>query len=236
MCKQNVVLLKLTGEFLRNGAQASIDSTYIRELARQIRSLQSSHYFGIVIGGGNFFRGAQEGLAIGMTASVSDQVGMLATIMNGLILQDLFGQEGVEAELFSAVDCSTAATPISPQNLQMALRAKDCLIFAGGLGNPFFTTDTTAIVRAMQIQAREVWKVTKVDGIYTQDPCLDPAAQRLTTLSYTQALERQLAIMDETALSLAREHGLVIRVFSLYAPQALVRAAHESSFGSRLLP
>lgn len=236
MCKQNVVLLKLTGEFLRNGGQATVDSTYVRELARQIRSLQSTHYFGIVIGGGNFFRGKQEGSAIGMTSSVSDQVGMLATIMNGAILQDLFGQEGLEVELFSAVDCPSVAVPVSPQGLRTALRTKDCIIFAGGMGNPFFTTDTTAVVRALQIQAREVWKVTKVDGVYTQDPRLDPSAQRLSTMSYTQALDRHLGIMDETALALAREHGVVIRVFSLFTPQALVRAAHESSFGSRLLP
>lgn len=236
MCKQNVVLLKLTGEFLRNSNQGPIDSIYVRELARQISALQSTHYFGIVVGGGNFFRGAKEGIALGMKDSTSDSVGMLATMMNGVILQDLFAQEGLEAELFSALECPSIASSPSPQNMRTALRAKDCIIFAGGMGNPFFTTDTTAIVRALEINAREVWKVTKVDGIYTQDPRLDPNAERFSSLTYAQALEQQLEIMDETALALAREHGVVIRVFSLFTPQALVRAAHESSFGSRLLP
>lgn len=236
MCKQNVILLKLTGEFLQNGHQGPIDSIYVRELARQIKALQATHYFGIVVGGGNFFRGKQEGAALGMRACTSDYVGMLATLMNGTILHDLLAQEGLETELFSALDCTAIARPISPQNIETAMRTKDCLIFAGGLGTPFFTTDTTAIVRALQIQAREVWKVTKVDGIYTADPRLHPNAQRFLQVTYNQVLQERLEIMDETAIALAREHGVIIRVFSLFAPQALIKAAHESSFGSKIVP
>ncbi len=128
------------------------------------------------------------------------------------------------------------ALPLSPQGLQNALRTKDCIIFGGGMGNPFFTTDTTSIVRAIQINASEVWKITKVDGIYTEDPRISPDAKRIQTITYTEALEKKLAIMDETAFSLARQHTIVVRVFSLYTPQALMRAAHESSFGSKILP
>jgi uridylate kinase len=237
MCKQNIVLLKLTGEFLKNAhASAVIDSLYVRELARQIRALQPTHYFGIVVGGGNFFRGTKEGVTLGMTPNTSDTVGMLATLMNATILQDLFAQEGVEAELFSALECPDVASAISPQMLRKALRTKDCIIFGGGLGNPFFTTDTTSIVRALQIQATEVWKITKVDGIYSEDPRFNPKAERIAELSYTEAMEKKLEIMDETAFSLAREHRIIVRVFSLYTPQALIRAAHETSFGSKILP
>lgn len=237
MCKQNIVLLKLTGEFLKNAhASAAIDSLYVRELARQIRALQPTHYFGIVVGGGNFFRGTKEGVALGMTPNTSDTVGMLATLMNATILQDLFAQEGVEAELFSAFDCPTVACSLSPQKLRNALRTKDCIIFGGGMGNPFFTTDTTSIVRAIQMEASEVWKITKVDGIYNEDPRLNPKAERIPELTYSDAMAKKLEIMDETAFSLAREHKIIVRVFSLYTPQALVKAAHETSFGSKILP
>lgn len=237
MCKQNVILLKLTGEFLRNSHEAAvIDSTYIRELARQIRMLQQSHYFGIVVGGGNFFRGAKEGVALGMTPNTSDTVGMLATLMNAAILQDLFAQEGLAAELFSGLECQSVALPLSPQGLRSALRTKDCILFGGGLGNPFFTTDTTSIVRAIQIGAHEVWKITKVDGIYSHDPKIHNHAERLHHITYGEVLEKKLEIMDQTAFALAQEHKLIVRVFSLYTPNALMRAAQETSFGSKIVP
>lgn len=235
MCGQKIVLLKITGEFLNSDAEV-INASSIREIALQIRELQSSHYFGIVIGGGNFFRGSQEGAALGLSSNMRDQVGMLATLMNGAIIQDLFAQEGLDAQLFSAIDCPSVASPLSPQELTFALRTRDCIIFAGGLGNPFFTTDTTAVVRGLQIGADEIWKATKVDGIYTEDPKINAAAQRIDTLTYTEALENHISIMDEAAFALARKNKISIKVFSLFTPKALIRAAHESSFGSTIIP
>lgn len=235
MCGQKIVLLKVTGEFLNSDAEC-INASSIRNLAAQIRELQESYYFGIVIGGGNFFRGSQEGAALRLSPNMSDQVGMLATVMNGAIIQDLFAQEGLDAQLFSAIDCPSIASPLSPQEISFSLRTRDCIIFAGGLGNPFFTTDTTAVVRGLQIGADEIWKATKVDGIYTQDPKVHPGAQRLDTLTFTEALEKNISIMDEAAFSLARKHKITIKVFSLFTPQALIRAAHEPSFGSTIVP
>jgi uridylate kinase len=235
MCGQKIVLLKITGEFLNSEADV-INTSSIRDIARQIRELKASHYFGIVIGGGNFFRGAQEGLALGLSPNMSDQVGMLATIMNGAIIQDLFKQEGLDAQLFSALECPSVASSLSPQEISFALRTRDCIIFAGGLGNPFFTTDTTAVVRGLQIGADEIWKATKVDGVYTQDPKIHATAQRIDTITYTEALAKNLTIMDESAFSIARKHKIGIKIFSLFTPQALVRAAHEPSFGSTIVP
>lgn len=231
MCNKKIVLLKLTGEFL-TGTKDTVDSNHVRGLARQIKELQSSRYFGIVIGGGNFFRGDRQGKDLGMTANNRDYVGMLATLMNGIILQDIFGQEGLDAYLFSALDCPSVAAPVSSQALTHACRTSDCIIFSGGMGNPFFTTDTTAVVRAVQLGAHEMWKMTKVDGVYTQDPVTHPEAKRLETITYDQAIKQNLNIMDDTAFALARKHGLSLRVFSLFAEQSLIRAAHDKSFGS----
>ena len=236
MCKQKVVLLKLTGEFL-TGDKEAVKSNYIRELCRQIKELQASHYFGIVIGGGNFFRGSRQGEALGMTPNNRDQVGILATLMNGVILQDIFAQEGLDAQLFSALECPAIASSISPQALKFACRTRDCIIFSGGMGSPFFTTDTTAVVRAIQIEAKEIWKMTKVDGVYTQDPHAYPdKAELLPRLTYTQALEKKLHIMDESAFGLARQYRIPIRIFSLFADRSLIRAAHDASFGSLITP
>lgn len=235
MCRQKIILLKITGEFLNSDAEC-INASSIRDIALQIRELKDSYYFGIVIGGGNFFRGSQEGAALRLSPNMSDQVGMLATLMNGAIIQDLFAQEGLDAQLFSAIDCPSVASALSPQELSFALRTRDCIIFAGGLGNPFFTTDTTAVVRGLQIGADEIWKATKVDGIYTQDPKIHATAERIDTLTYTEALAKNISIMDESAFSLARKHKIPIKVFSLFTPQALIRAAHETSFGSTIIP
>jgi uridylate kinase len=232
---QKLVLLKITGEFLRNENKDIVDSSYIRGLARQIKSLRSSHYFGIV-GGGNFFKGSREGDKLGMSPETADYVGMLATVMNGIILQDIFGQEGLDAKLFSAFDCPNVASTISPQELKFGLRASDCMIFAGGIGNPFFTTDTAAIVRAIQIGAHEVWKATKVDGVYTEDPRINSQAKRIPVITFAEALDRHIGVMDETAFALAKEHKLPIKIFSLFAPDSLIMAAKQTSFGSMVIP
>ena len=231
MCNRKIVLLKLTGEFL-TGTKDTVEARHIRELACQIKELQSSHYFGIVIGGGNFFRGDRQGKDLGMTENNRDHVGMLATVMNGIILQDIFAQEGIDAHLFSALDCPSIASHVSSQALQFACRTSDCIIFSGGTGSPLFTTDTAAVVRAVQIGAQELWKMTKVDGIYTTDPHVHSEAKIITTITYKQAIERGLAVMDQTAFTLARKHELSLRIFSLFAERSLVRAAHDKSFGS----
>ena len=230
--KKKIILLKLSGEAFISKDHSTVDATVVRSYARQIKTLWDSHQFGIVIGGGNFFRGNQHGKRLGISNSASHQAGMLATMMNGLILQDIFGQEQVPSTLFCALDCPSIGNPLAPQAIQTAMAQEQCVIFTGGMGNPFFTTDTTAIVRGLQIKAAEVWKATKVDGIYSDDPNKNPEAHLLRQVSYAEALTQRLGIMDATALALAQEHHMPIRVFSLFVPDSLIRAATDNNFGS----
>jgi uridylate kinase len=231
--KKNV-LVKLTGEMLLAADQKTLDGGIVRSFARQIKQLSSSHRFSIVIGGGNFFRGKQQGPGLRMTVGTSHYVGMLATMMNGLILQDLFQQEGVACTIFSGIDCPIMGKPIAPQTIDQALTTDQCLIFTGGLGTPFFSTDTTAVVRALQVNAHEVWKATKVDGVYTDDPIKNSNAQLLKRVTFAHALSQGLAIVDAPALALAQEHDLILRVFSLFNDNALLNAAQDSNFGSSI--
>jgi uridylate kinase len=232
MKSKQAILLKLTGEILKITPQNSIDGSLLRNIAQQIRELSATHYFGIVIGGGNFFRGNKQGLALGLSPSVGHQIGMLATMMNGLIVKDIFEQEGVRSTLFSAIPSSEIGIPISNQGIKNALERGDCTIFAGGTGNPFFTTDTTAVLRGLQIEADYVWKGTNVDGIYSADPRLFPDAHFIKRITYQDALNNNCKILDATAFVLAKEHGLKIRVFNIFKNNALINASHNLDFGS----
>jgi len=227
---KKIVLLKLTGEILSKDRQ--LDPEKVIAIANQIKQLSSTHYFGIVIGGGNFFRGTRQGTALGLTPSVGHQVGMLATMMNGLIVKDLFEQQNLPSSLFCAVPSPEIGAPVSHQAINAALAKGHCIVFSGGTGNPFFSTDTTAVLRALQINAHEVWKGTLVDGIYTADPKKNSSAQRLASVSYQEFLNNQLGVMDATAIALAWQHNLLIRVFNIFEHNSLLNAAHENSFAS----
>lgn len=220
-----VVLLKLSG-------QACSNSELIRHLAHQIKQLSRTQLFGIVIGGGNFFRGSQQGKQLGMSSLAGHQVGIMATLLNGLILEDLFYQEGLETRIFSAIDCPTAGQSPAPSEIRTAIHERICMIFTGGTGSPYFTTDTNALVRALQIGAQEVWKATDVVGIYDKDPKKYNDAQLLSHVNYHYALHNKLGIVDSTALVMAQEHTIPIRVFSMYEPNSLMHAASNASYGS----
>lgn len=226
------ILLKVTGEILSDTKTGLLCDEHVRFVAQQIKILSETHYFGIVIGGGNFFRGSKHGTKLGITPSVGDQIGMLATMMNGLIIKDLFEQEGLPSSLFCAVPAPEVGAPISQQTIKTALDKGNCLIFSGGTGNPFFTTDTTAILRGLQIEAREVWKGTHIDGIYNADPKKNAQAQLLKHVTYQDALKQELRIMDATAFALAKEHHLKIRVFDIFKENSIVYAATHEDFGS----
>ena len=220
------ILLKLTGNVLDKGP------ALLENIAAQIKQLDQT--FGIVIGGGNFFRGARQSKELHISEHTGHKIGMLATIMNGLIIQDIFEQAGITTTLFSALPCETVALPISPQGLHKALRDSHCVIFSGGTGNPYFSTDTTAVVRALQMKAKQIWKATKVEGIYSADPQKDTTAELLKNVTYQQALEQDLGIMDATAFALAKDHDLELRVFNIFSDNALIQAAQDPHFGSRV--
>lgn len=234
MSTKKRVLLKLTGELLLSEDKKQLTAFTLNNLIRQLKELHSTHDFGIVIGGGNFFRGNQHGKALGLSAAAGHQVGMLATMMNGIIIKDLLEQQGLQTTLFSALTCPEIGSSITTQSIDNALQQGKILLFTGGTGNPFFTTDTSAILRGLQIKADEVWKGTHVDGVYSADPKKDPHAVLLSTVSYKEALEHRYGIMDATAFALAYEHRMLIRIFNIFTPHALKRASQEPHFGTRI--
>lgn len=229
------ILLKLSGTILVDQTTGKPSITLLKSLIDQIITLHASHQFALVIGGGNIFRGQKHGKDLQLRASTAHQIGMLATVCNGLVIQDICTQKALDCQLFCAIEVPSIAQNITVAALDAALAAHHLVIFTGGTGNPFFTTDTCAVVRALQIDAHEVWKATNVDGVYTSDPEHNPTAKKITRLLYTDALAQQLAIMDSAAYALANTHKLPIRIFDVFAPNALLNAAHNENFGSILL-
>lgn len=226
MSARKTILLKLTGDIIAH-TPTGLNADRVRLIASQIKQL-NDFQFSIVTGGGNFFRGAKQGDEVAITHQVSHYVGMLATTMNGLIIQDIFEAAGIATILFSALEMPEIGVPISPQNIRRALEKGSCLIFTGGMGNPYFTTDTNAVLRALQINAHELWKGTKVAGVYSKDPRVSPDAQFMHTLSYKEALEKELGIMDLSAFALAEHYKMPLRIFNIFSEDALIQAAYHN--------
>ncbi len=231
---KKIVVLKLTGEILKT-TEKGIDALLLESIAKQIKELLGTIRFGLVMGGGNFFRGSIHSEDAHISEKVGHNVGMLATMMNGLIIQDVFERHNISTTLFSALECESVGLALSPQNISQALQKKDCLIFVGGTANPFFTTDTTAVVRALQIDAKELWKATKVDGVYTSDPEKHPAAALLKTVTYRKAIDDELNVMDSAAFALADQYKIQTRVFNVFLENALIKVATDASFGSTIV-
>lgn len=232
MNNRSKILLKLTGEIFLDPKTRELNATTVNSVILQIKKLHATHQFGIVVGGGNFFRGNEHGKRLGITASVGHQIGMLATLMNGLILKDLLEKQDLCAALLCAMPSPEIGEAISQQSINAALENDCTIVFAGGTGNPFFTTDTNAILRSLQISAPEVWKGTSIDGVYDADPRLHPNAKRLKTVRYTEAFEKKLGIMDLTAYAMAEQHDKKVRVFNIFEENALIKAAQDKEYGS----
>jgi uridylate kinase len=226
------VLLKLSGEALMGEKQYGIDPAITTQIARDVQDVQSLGVeTAIVIGGGNIFRGVA-GTARGMDRATGDYMGMLATVINGLALQDALEQHGVNTRVMSAIEMRAVAEPFIRRRAIRHLEKGRAVIFAAGTGNPYFTTDTAAALRAMEIRAGVIMKATKVDGIYTADPMKDPSATKFDTISYLQVLEQRLQVMDATAISLCMDNQLPILVFNLRTPGNLRRAVMGEPVGS----
>jgi len=226
------ILVKLSGEALMGEGDYGIDPAFLRRLATEIRSVcEAGVEIGLVVGGGNLFRGA--GLArAGMDRVTGDHMGMLATVMNALALQDALESMNVPTRVMSAVRINQVCEDYIRRRAVRHLEKGRVIIFAAGTGNPFFTTDTAASLRAVEIDAALLLKATKVDGIYDSDPMLNPAAKRYDRLTYDQVLDQRLNVMDQTAIVLCRDHQLPLRVFNLNDPGALVRAATGEDVGT----
>jgi uridylate kinase len=220
------VLVKLSGEALMGAAAFGIDSDTLAGIARQIQTvLRLGVQVGVVMGGGNFWRGATVADELGMETATAHYAGMLATVMNALALQDVLENTGVTVRTQSAIAIQAVAEPYIRRRAIRHLEKGRVVIFAAGTGNPFMTTDTAAALRAVEIGA-EVLLMAKngVDGVYDADPRTVPTARKYLHLSYIEALSRRLAVMDSTALSLCMENDLPIVVFDLAADQSIVRA------------
>jgi uridylate kinase len=226
------ILVKLSGEALMGDSDYGIDPAFLRRLATEIRSVQETGIeIGVVVGGGNLFRGA--GLArAGMDRVTGDHMGMLATVMNSLALQDALESMAVATRVMSAVRINQVCEDYIRRRAVRHLEKGRVIIFAAGTGNPFFTTDTAASLRAIEIEADLLLKATKVDGVYDADPMLNPAAKRYDRLTYDQVLDQRLNVMDQTSIVLCRDHRLPLRVFNLNDPGALVRAAAGDDVGT----
>jgi uridylate kinase len=218
------VLLKLSGEALMGEQSFGISRTTLEHTVRDIAEVvRLPVEVAIVIGGGNIFRGVALG-ASGMERATADYMGMMATIMNAMALQDAMQRAGLEARVQSALNVEQVVEPYIRPKAMRYLEEGKVVIFAAGTGNPFFTTDTAAALRGTEVGAQIVLKATKVDGVYSADPNKDPSALRYTRISFDDALARNLQIMDSTAFALCRDQQLPIRVFNIAKPGALLRA------------
>ena len=212
------VLLKISGEALMGPGEYGLDAQTVVRVAGEIKSvLAMGVEVAVVIGGGNIFRGVS-GAAKGMERASADYMGMLATAINALAMQNALEQQGVHTRVLSAIPMSTVCEPYIRRRAIRHLEKKRVVIFAAGTGNPFFTTDTAAALRASEMGCDALLKATKVDGVYSADPKKDPTATRYDRLGYLEVLARDLGVMDASAISLARENHIPILVFSIQEP------------------
>ncbi|MDD3117774.1 MAG: UMP kinase [Victivallales bacterium] len=215
------VLLKISGEALKGGNDFGYQAEAVREIVEKIRHIvDRGMEVALVCGAGNIWRGAN-GAGDGMDRVTADHMGMLATIMNGLCLRDAFTAAGLAAEVFSAIPVGAVARTFDRLEAIRAMEAGKIVIFAGGTGSPFFTTDTTAALRALETDCEAVLKATKVDGVYSADPFKDPQAERFPAISFAEAINRRLKVMDSTAFSMCSDNGLPIIVFNFSDPESL---------------
>ena len=218
------ILLKLSGEALMGSDSYGIERETIDRIVAEVAEVaRLGIQVAIVIGGGNIFRGVAPGAA-GMDRATADYMGMLATLMNALALQDAFRRAGVESRVQSALRIDQVAEPYIRGRALRHLELNRVVIFAAGTGNPFFTTDTAAALRGREMGVDIVLKATKVDGVYTSDPLKDSSARRYESLTFDEAIVKNLKVMDATALALCRDQNMLLKVFSIFVPGALKRA------------
>jgi uridylate kinase len=226
------VLLKLSGEALMGRGDYGIDPEVIRAMAREIMEAQrAGAQIGLVIGGGNIFRGA--GLAAaGMDRVTGDHMGMLATVINSLAMQDALEKSGASARVMSAIKINEVCEDYIRRRAVRHLEKGRITIFAAGTGNPFFTTDSAAALRATEIGAELLLKATKVDGIYDSDPMKNPGAKRFESLGYDEVIARNLQVMDTTAFALCRDNRIPLRIYDMMQPGALMRILRGEPLGT----
>jgi uridylate kinase len=228
------VLLKISGEALVGEQSFGIDIKVAHSVAEEIKQV---HNLGVevavVVGGGNIFRGLSKS-AGSMDRSSADYIGMLATVMNAVVLQDALERTGIQTRVLSAIDIPEMAEPFIRRRAIRHLEKGRIVIFAAGTGNPFFSTDSAAALRALEIKAEVILKATKVDGVYSADPMKDPTATRFDCITYLEVLEKQLKVMDASAISLCMDNNLPIVVFNMRTPGNIARVVTNDGIGTRV--
>jgi uridylate kinase len=228
------VLLKLSGEALLGKGSYGIDFERISSIAREIKEvLELGVQIGIMIGGGNIFRGSR-GTQAGMDRASADQMGLLATVINGIALQDALEKEDLVTRHISAIEIKSVAEPFIRRRVLRHLEKGRVVIFSAGIGSPYFTTDTAAALRALEIKADVILKATKVDGVYTADPMKDKSAQKFETISYLEVIQKGLKVMDTTAISLCKDNCLPIVIFDLNERGNIKRAICGEHVGTKV--
>ena len=227
------ILLKLSGEALEVEGHGGIDFAIVDRLSDQLAEVQDMGVqLGLVVGGGNIFRGAPKSLETGLDRPTGDYMGMLATVINALAVQAMLEKKGVATRVLTAIEMPPVAEPYIRRRATRHLEKGRVVIFGAGTGNPFFTTDTAAALRANEIGAEVLLKATKVDGVYDKDPVKHPDAKRYTTVNYTKVLSDNLRVMDATAISLCRENKLPILVFNQNDWGAIIKALRGEPIGT----
>ena len=228
--KYKRVLLKISGEALAGDAHRGLDFAVIGGVCDVIRQcVEAGVQVGVVVGGGNFWRGRSSGK---MERTLADKIGMLATVMNALAVSDKLEQLGVPTEVFTSITMPQVAPAFTRKEALHAMEEGKIAIFGGGTGNPFFSTDTTTALRAVEVSADIMFKATMVDGVYDKDPHKYPDAKKYETLTFTKVLEDRLAVMDGTAATLCRDNKLPILVFDLADPDNIARAVQGENVGT----
>jgi uridylate kinase len=226
------ILLKLSGEALMGNLGYGIDPAVVQDIAQEVAEVVAEGtQVAIVVGGGNIFRGVKAASA-GMDRATADYIGMIATVMNAMTLQDALEQMGVPTRVQTAIAMQEVAEPYIRRRAIRHLEKKRVVVFGAGSGNPFFTTDTTAALRAAEIDAEVIFKATKVDGIYDSDPKLNPDARRYQSLTYGHVLQQDLRVMDSTAIALCKENNIPILVFDLSVRGNIHRAVNGEPIGT----
>ncbi len=228
------ILLKLSGESLLGPNNYGIDLDTAKSVARELKEIHDSGVeIAIMIGGGNIFRGTF-GADAGMDRASADYMGLLATIMNGIALQDALEKEGMFTRHISAIEIKAVAEPFVRRRVVRHLEKGRIIIFSAGIGSPFFTTDTAAALRALEIKAEVILKATKVDGVYSADPMKDKTAKKFSSIKYMDVIKKGLKVMDTTAISMCKEHDLPIIVFCLKEKGNIKKAVMGQKVGTRV--
>jgi len=230
------IVLKISGEALLGAERSGISLQSLFHIAKEIKKAKTnSIQIAIVVGGGNIWRGARD-QGLGLERAISDNMGMLATLINALALQNTLEQVGVSTRVMSAISASNVAEPYIRRRAIRHLEKGRIVVFAAGTGNPYFSTDTAAALRASEIGASMLLKATQVDGVYSGDPHKDKKATLYKHITLTEAIRKHLGIMDTAALALCRENNLSIRVFNLHKPQNIVSAIRGQNIGTLVTP